>query len=138
MYADAKSRISFSIFFAPDCDNFLRVELLSFEIFQNPSEKFCPSVPWDSPVQHFWVIFVFLNSRAELGFQGRFLTVEPGSRLSGHPAGGRSTLITSRRTPPYKIGFGSIFDLQAGFRVSGRSLAVGSKSSITGPPETFL
>ena len=47
MYADAKSQISFSIFFAPDCDSFLRVELLSFEIFKNPFEKFCPSVPWD-------------------------------------------------------------------------------------------
>ena len=137
MYADAESRIAFSIFFAPDCDSFLRVELFSFEIFQNPFEKFCPSVPWDSHVRHFLVVFVFLDFLAEPGFQGRFLTVESGSRLSGHPAGGRSILITLHQTPPYKNGFGSIFDLRAGFRVSGQSPAVGPKSSITGPPETF-
>jgi hypothetical protein len=137
MHADAEFRISFSISLASGCDSFLRVELLSFEIFQNPFEKFCPSVPWDSPVRHFWVIFAFLDFRAELGFRGRFLTAGPGSWLSGHPAGGRPILVTSHQMLPYKIGFDSIFDLRAGFRVLGRSPAVGPKSSITGPPKTF-
>uniref|UniRef100_A0A2N9FU31 Aminotransferase-like plant mobile domain-containing protein n=1 Tax=Fagus sylvatica TaxID=28930 RepID=A0A2N9FU31_FAGSY len=95
-------------------------------------------VPWDSPVRHFRVIFVFLDFWVELGFRGRFLNFEPGSRLLGHPAGGRSILITSYRTPPYKIVSDSIFDLRVDFRVSGRSPVVGPKSSITGPPKTFL
>uniref|UniRef100_A0A2N9F792 Aminotransferase-like plant mobile domain-containing protein n=1 Tax=Fagus sylvatica TaxID=28930 RepID=A0A2N9F792_FAGSY len=80
-------------------------------------------VPWDSPVRHFWVIFAFLDFWVELGFRGRFLTFKPGSRLLGHPAGGRSILITSYRTPPYKIVSDSIFDLRADFRVSGLSPA---------------
>ena len=45
-----------------------------FEIFQDPFEKFCPSIPWGSPVRYFWV---------ELGFRGRFLTVRPGSTNIG-------------------------------------------------------
>ena len=83
----------------------------SSKFFKTPFEKFCPSVPWDSPVRHFWVTFAFLDFRVELRFQGRFLTVEPGSRLSGYPAGGRSILITSHQMLPYKTGFDSIFDL---------------------------
>jgi hypothetical protein len=79
------------------------------KFFKNPFEKFSPSVPWDSPVRHFRVIFAFLDFRVELGFWGRFLTFKPGSRLLGHPAGGRSILITSYRTPPYKIVSDSIF-----------------------------
>jgi hypothetical protein len=65
MYADAEFQISFSIFFAPDCDSFLRVGLLSFKIFQNSFEKFCPSVPWDLPMRHLLVVLVFLDFRAE-------------------------------------------------------------------------
>jgi hypothetical protein len=137
MYADVEFRISFSVFLAPDCDSFKRVDLLLFKIFQNPFEKFCPSVPWDSPVRHFWVIFAFLDFWVELGFRGRFLTFKPGSRLLGHPAGGRSILITSYRTPPYKIVSDSIFDLRADFRVSGLSPAVGPESSTIRSPETF-
>jgi hypothetical protein len=79
MYADAESRISFSIFFASDCDSFLRVELLSFEIFQNSFEKFCPSVPWDPPMRHLLVVLVFLDFQAEPRFQGRFSAVKFGS-----------------------------------------------------------
>ena len=108
-----------------------------FEIFQNPFEKFCPSVPWGSLVQHFWVIFALLDFWVELGFRGRFLTVRPGSRLLGHPTSGGSILIASYRTPPYKIFSDSIFELRVNFRVSGRSSVVGPKSSITGPLETF-
>ena len=108
-----------------------------FEIFQNPFEKLCPSVPWGSPVRHFWVIFALLDFWVELGFRGRFLTVGPGSRLLGHPTGGGSILIASYRTPPYKTVSDSIFDLRVDFRVSGRSSVVGPKSSITGPPEIF-
>ena len=108
-----------------------------FEIFQNPFEKFCPSVPWDSPVRHFWVIFAFLDFWVELGFRGRFLTVRPGSRLLGHRSGGRSILITSYRIPPHKIVSDSIFDRRADFRVSGRSLTVGLESVTIRPPETF-
>jgi hypothetical protein len=137
MHADAEFRISFFISFASGCDGSQRVDLLLFEIFQNPFEKFCPSVPWDSPVQHFWVIFAFLDFRVELGFRGRFLTVKPGSRLLGHPAGGRSILITSHQMLPYKIVSDSIFDLRADFRVSGRSPAVGPESSTIRLPETF-
>uniref|UniRef100_A0A2N9IU49 DUF7745 domain-containing protein n=1 Tax=Fagus sylvatica TaxID=28930 RepID=A0A2N9IU49_FAGSY len=77
-------------------------------------------VPWDLPVRHFWVIFAFLDFLVELGFRGRFLTFKSGSRLLGHPAGGRSILIMSYRTSPYKIVPDSIFDLRADFRVSGR------------------
>jgi hypothetical protein len=68
MHADAKFQIPFSISLVSGCDDFQRVGLLLFEIFQNPFEKFCPSVPWDSPVRHFRVIFAFLDFRAELGF----------------------------------------------------------------------
>ena len=68
MYAGAESQISFSIFFAPDCDSFPRVELFPFEIFQNSFEKFCPSVPWDPPVRHLLVVLVFLDFWVELGF----------------------------------------------------------------------
>ena len=125
MHADAEFRISFFISLASGCDGFQKVGLLLFEIFQNPFEKFCPSVPWDSPVRHFWVIFAFLDFRVELGFRGRFLTVRPGSRLLGHPAGGRPILITSYRMPPYKIVSDSIFDLRADFRVSGRFRPLG-------------
>ena len=108
-----------------------------FEIFQNSFEKFCPSVPWGSPVRHFWVIFAHLDFRIELGFRGRFLTVRAGSRLLGHPAGGRSILIISYRTPPCKTVSDSIFDLRVDFRVSGRFLAVGPESLTIGLPETF-
>ena len=109
----------------------------SSKFFKTLFEKFCPSAPWDSPVRHFWVAFVFLDFRVELGFRGRFLTFGPGSRLLGHRAGGRSILITSYRIPPHKIVSDSIFDLRAGFRVSGRSPTAEPKSSITGPPKTF-
>jgi hypothetical protein len=138
MHANAEFWIPFSISLVLGCDDFQRVGLLLFEIFQNPFEKFCPSVLWDLPVRHFRVIFAFLDFRAELGFQGRFLIVEPGSRLSGYPAGGRSILFTSHQMLPYNTGFDSIFDLRAGFRVLGRSPVVRPKSSITGPPKTFL
>ena len=107
------------------------------KFFKNLFEKFCLSVPWDSPVRHFWVIFAFLDFRAELGFRGRFLIVRAGSRLLGHPAGGRSILITFHRMPPHKIVSNSIFDLEADFRVLGRSLAVGPESLTIGLPETF-
>ena len=95
------------------------------KFFKNLFEKFCPSVPWDSPVRHFWVIFAFLDFRVELGFRGRFLTFEPGFRFLGHPATGRSILIMSYRTPPYKIVSASIFDLRAEFRVSGQFRPLG-------------
>ena len=108
-----------------------------FEIFQNSFEKFCPSVPWDSPVRYFWVIFAFLDFRVELGFRGRFLTVRPGSQLLGRPAGARSILITSYRMPPHKIVSDLIFDRRADFRVLGRSPAVRLESSTIRPPETF-
>ena len=137
MQVDAEFRISFFISLASGGDSFQRVDPLLFEIFQNPFEKFCPSVPWDSPVRHFWVIFAFLDFRVKLGFRGRFLTVRPGSRLLGRPAGGRSILITSYRMPPHKIVSDSIFDCRAGFRVSGRSPAVGLESLTIRPPETF-
>ena len=90
------------------------------KFFKNLLEKFCPSVPWDSPVRPFWVIFAFLDFRVKLRFQGRFLTVRPGSRFSGHPTGKGSILITSCQTSPYKIDSSSIFDLRADFRVLGR------------------
>ena len=137
MQADAEFRISFFISLASGCDSFQRVDLLLFEIFQNPFEKFCPSVSWDSPVRHFWFIFAFLDFRVELGFRGRFLTVRPGFRLLGHPAGGRSILITSYRMSPHKIVSDSILDLWADFRVSGRPSAVGPEFSTVRPPETF-
>uniref|UniRef100_A0A2N9IXB9 DUF7745 domain-containing protein n=1 Tax=Fagus sylvatica TaxID=28930 RepID=A0A2N9IXB9_FAGSY len=69
--------------------------------------------------------------------QGRFLTVEPSSRFSGHPAGGWSIRITSCQVLPLEARFGPTFDLRTGSRVSGRFLSVDSKSSITGPPKTF-
>jgi hypothetical protein len=46
MHADAESWISSSISFASDCDSHLGVELFSFEIFQNPFEKFWPSMEY--------------------------------------------------------------------------------------------
>ena len=98
------------------------------KFFKTPFEKFCPSVPWDSPMRHFRIAFAFLDFQVELGFQGRFLNVEPGSRLSGYPAGGKSILITLHQILPYKIGFDSIFDLRAGFRVSCHSPAAELKS----------
>ena len=89
------------------------------KFFKIPFEKFCPSVPWDSPVRHFWVIFAFLDFRVELGFRGRFSTVEPGSRLSGHPVGGRLALTTSHQMLPPKTGFDSLLTTGPvlGFRV---------------------
>jgi hypothetical protein len=137
MHADAESRISFFIFFAPDCDSCPRVELFSFEIFQNSFEKFCPSVPWDPPVRHLLVVLIFLDFQAELGFQGRFLTVGSGSRFSGHPVGGKLTLIMLHQTPPMRTTLVKFLGLRTDFRVLGRFTAVGSKSSIIGPPETF-
>ena len=137
MHADAESRISSSIFFASDCDNHPRVELFFFKIFQNPFEKFCPSVPWDPPVRHFLVVLVFLDFRAEPGFQGWFLTVESGSRFSGHPVAGKPTLIMLHQTPLVRTTLVQFFGPRTGFRVSGRFPAVGPKSSIIGPPETF-
>ena len=134
MHAGAEFWISPSVFLALDYDSFLGVDLLLFfEIFQNPFEKFCPSVPWGSPVRHFWIIFAFL----ELGFRDRFLIVRPGSRLLGHPTGGGSILIASYRAPPYKTVSNSIFDLRVNFRVSGQSSAVGPESLTIGLPETF-
>uniref|UniRef100_A0A2N9IKL1 DUF7745 domain-containing protein n=1 Tax=Fagus sylvatica TaxID=28930 RepID=A0A2N9IKL1_FAGSY len=89
----------------------------------------------------FWISFsAFLVSGydgSQRGFQGRFLTVEPSSRFSGHPAGGWSVLITSYQMLPLEASFGPTFDLRTGSRVSGRFLFVDSKSSITGPPRTF-
>ena len=139
MHADAEFRISSLVFLAPNCDSFQRTGLLPFEIFQKPFffEKFCPSVPWGSSVRHFWVIFAFLDFRAELGFRGWFLTVRPGSRLLGHPTGGGSILITLHQTSAYKIDSSSIFDLRADFRVSGRPSAVGPESPTIRPPESF-
>jgi hypothetical protein len=137
MHADAESRISFSIFFASDCDSCPRVELFSFEIFQNSFEKFCPNVPWDPPVQHLLVVLVFLDFRTEPGFQGRFLTVESGSRFSGHPVGGKLTLIMLHQTPPMRMTLVQFLGLRTNFRVLGRFPAVGPKSSIIGLPETF-
>jgi hypothetical protein len=137
MHANAEFRISSFISLAPDCDSFLRAGLLLFEIFQNPFEKFCPSIPWDPPARHFWVIFAFLDSWVELGFQGRFLTVEPSSRLSDYPDGGKSIPFVSRQMLPHETGFGLISDFRVGFRVSGRSPVVGPKPSITGLPKTF-
>ena len=69
--------------------------------------------------------------------RARFLTVRAGSRLLGHPAGGRSILITLYRMPPHKIVSDSILDLRADSRVSGQSSAVGPESSTIEPPETF-
>ena len=115
MHADAEFRISSSISLVSGYDDFQRVGLLLFEIFQNSFEKFCPNVPWDSPVQHFWVIFAILDFLVDLGFLGRFLTVKPSSWLSGFADGGGSILVTSHQTPPYKTGFDSIFGLRAGF-----------------------
>ena len=137
MHADAESQISFSIFFVPDCNSYRRVELFSFEIFQNSFEKFCLSVPWDPPMRHLLVVLVFLDFRVEPGFQGRFLTVESGSRFSGHPIGGKLTLIMLHQTPPMRTTFVQILSLRTDFRVLGRFPAVGPKSSIIGPPETF-
>jgi hypothetical protein len=59
-------------------------------------------------VRHFLVVLVFLDFWAGLGFQGRFLTVESGSRFLGHPVGGKLTLIMLHQTPPYENDFGSI------------------------------
>ena len=89
------------------------------KFFKISFEKFCPSVPWDSPARHFWVIFAFLNFRVELGFRGQFSTVEPGSRLSGHPVGGRLALTTSHQMIPPETGFDSLLTtgLVLGFRV---------------------
>jgi hypothetical protein len=42
MIVDVEFWISPSVFLVPDCDNHPRVELFSFEIFQNPFEKFLP------------------------------------------------------------------------------------------------
>jgi hypothetical protein len=137
MHADAEFRISFSIFFAPDYDSCPRVELFSFEIFQNSFEKFYPSVPWDPPVRHFLVVLVFLDCRAEPEFQGRFLTVESGFRFLGHPVGGKLTLIMLHQTPPMRTTLVEFLGLQIDFRVLDRFPAVGLKSSIIGPPETF-
>ena len=137
MHADAEFRISFFISLASGCDASWESIFFFFEIFQNPFEKFCPSVPWGSPVRHFWVIFALLDFWVELGFQGRFLTVRPGSRLLGHPTGGGSILIASYRTPPYKTVSDSIFDSRVDFRISGRSSVVGPESLTIGLPETF-
>jgi hypothetical protein len=46
MIVDAEFWISPSVFLVPDCDNHPRVELFSFEIFQNPFEKFWPSMEY--------------------------------------------------------------------------------------------
>uniref|UniRef100_A0A2N9ISP8 DUF7745 domain-containing protein n=1 Tax=Fagus sylvatica TaxID=28930 RepID=A0A2N9ISP8_FAGSY len=86
----------------------------------------------------FWISFsAFLVSGYDGSQRGRFLTVEPSSRFSGHPAGGWSILITSYQMLPLEASFGPTFDLRTGSRVSGRFLFVDSKSSITGPPKTF-
>jgi hypothetical protein len=136
MHADAEFRISFFISLASGCDGFQRVDLLLFENFQNPFEKFCPSVPWDPPVRNFWVVFAFLDFWVELEFRDQFLTVRPGSWLLGHPAGGGSILITLHQTFPYKIVSNSIFGLRADFIVSDRSPAVGPEPSTIKSPET--
>ena len=130
MHADAEFRISPSVFFALDCESIF----LFFEIFQNPFEKFCPGVPWGSPVRYFWVTFALLDFWVKLGFRGRFLTVRPGFRLLGHPMGGGSILIASYRTSPYKIISDSIFDSRVD---SGRSSVVGPEFLTIGLPETF-
>ena len=95
-------------------------ELIFFsKFFKIPFENFCPSVPWDSPVRHFWVIFAFFDFRVELGFLGRFSIVKPGSRLSGHPVGGRLALTTSHQMIPPETGFDSLLTTGPvlGFRV---------------------
>uniref|UniRef100_A0A2N9H9D5 Uncharacterized protein n=1 Tax=Fagus sylvatica TaxID=28930 RepID=A0A2N9H9D5_FAGSY len=104
----------------------------------------CTRIPYfrlsylvDSPARHFWVIFVFLDFRVELGFQGRSLTFQLGSRFSGYSNGGRSILFTLHRMLPFEASFGSAFDLWAGSRALGRSPAADPKSSITEPPKTF-
>ena len=107
------------------------------KFFKTLFEKFCSSVPWDPPVRHLLVILVFLDFRVEPGFQGRFLTVESGSSFSGHPVGGKLTLIMLHQTPLMRTTLVQFLGLRTDFRVLGRFQTVGPKSSIIGPPETF-
>uniref|UniRef100_A0A2N9GWE7 DUF7745 domain-containing protein n=1 Tax=Fagus sylvatica TaxID=28930 RepID=A0A2N9GWE7_FAGSY len=60
----------------------------------------------------------FPVSELSQGFRAGSLTVEPNSRFSGHPAGGRSILITSHQMLPLETSFGPTFDLRTGSRVS--------------------
>ena len=76
------------------------------------------------------VVLVFLDFQTEHGFQGRFSTVESGSRFSGH-------LIVLHQTPLVRMTLVQFFGPQTGFRVPGRFPAVRPKSLIIGPPETF-
>jgi hypothetical protein len=94
-------------------------------------------VPWDPLVRHFLVVLVFLDFRAEPGFQGWFLIVEFGFRFSGHLVAGEPTLIMLHQTPLVRMTLVQFFDPQTGFRVSGRFPNVGPKFSVIGPPETF-
>uniref|UniRef100_A0A2N9FY72 Aminotransferase-like plant mobile domain-containing protein n=1 Tax=Fagus sylvatica TaxID=28930 RepID=A0A2N9FY72_FAGSY len=74
--------------------------------------------------EHFWVIFAFLDFRVELGFQGRFLTFKPGSRLLGHPTGGRiNPDHVSDRSSGRRAG---IFDHQTARDLPHRSMASSS------------
>ena len=106
------------------------------KFFKNLFEKFCPSVPWDPPVRHLLIVLVFLDFQAEPGFQSRFLTVESGSRFSGHSVGGELTLIMLHQTSLVRMTLVQFSGLWVGFRVSGRFPAIGPKSSITGSLET--
>jgi hypothetical protein len=52
MHTDAESWISSSISFASDCDSHPGVELFSFEVLQNPFEKFWPSMAYRNKFFH--------------------------------------------------------------------------------------
>ncbi len=136
MHAYTESRISSFVFFALDCNSYSKVELFFFKFFQNPFEKFCPSMPLGSTMWRLLVALLLFDFWAEPRFPGQFFTVGSGSRFSGHPVDRKPTLIVLHQTLPMRTTLIQFFGFRAGFKVSGRFPAIRPKFSITGSPET--